>query len=127
VAILSALTACANTAGGSGGEDKMSMSYLKQHIVVNQSTKADVVQLFGEPNYKAEKPDGADYWSYSETQVNGTDYMAEASKYLSNVSIMGGAAAKSQARPTNRELHVFFNAKGTVRSFDTSGSTGAGS
>lgn len=125
VALISTLAACANTNGGS--EDKMSMTYLKQHIVANQTTKADVVQMFGQPHYKAERPDGADYWSYTETQINGTDYIGEASKYIGNISIMGGTAAKTQARQTSRELNIRFSSKGTVSSFETSGSTGAGS
>ncbi|CAM3662520.1 hypothetical protein BOSP111201_19045 [Bordetella sputigena] len=105
----------------------MSMAYLKQHLVANQTTKADVLQLFGEPHYKSEQPDGADYWAYSEDQINGKDYLGEASKYLSGMAgSFGSAAAQTQQRKTDRDLNIFFNAKGTVRNFNTSGRTGAG-
>ncbi|ARP81928.1 hypothetical protein CAL12_14625 [Bordetella genomosp. 8] len=127
VLLLSTLAACANMNGGNG-EDKMSMNYLKQHLVVNKTTKADVLQMFGEPRYKDEQPDGADYWSYSEDQINGKDYLGEASKYLSGMAgSFGSAAAQSQQRKTDRDLNIFFNAKGTVRNFNASGRTGAGS
>ncbi|WP_066634932.1 hypothetical protein [Bordetella sp. H567] len=127
VLLLSTLTACANMNGGSG-EDKMSMAYLKQHLVANQTTKAEVVQMFGEPRYKSEQPDGADYWSYNEDQINGKDYLGEASKYFSGMAgSLGNAAAQSQQRKTSRDLNIFFNAKGTVRNFNATGTTGAGS
>ncbi|OZI18902.1 hypothetical protein CAL26_14580 [Bordetella genomosp. 9] len=127
VLLVSTLAACANMNGGNG-EDKMSMTYLKQHLVANKTTKADVVQLFGEARYKNEEPNGADYWSYSEDQVNGKDYLGEASKYLSGMAgSFGSAAAQTQQRKTNRDLNIFFNANGTIRNFNTSGSTGAGS
>jgi outer membrane protein assembly factor BamE (lipoprotein component of BamABCDE complex) len=126
VMMLAMLAACSNMNGGSG-EDKMSMDYLKQHLIVGQTTKAQVQELFGTPGYKAEKPDGADYWSYDEDQINGKDMVSEVAKYVPGLGSMGSAAANSQARKTARQLSIGFNKNGTVNRFEVSGHTGASS
>ncbi|OZI60548.1 hypothetical protein [Bordetella genomosp. 11] len=123
--LLCSLTACANMNGG--GEDKMSMSYLRQHLVSNQTTKADVAQMFGQPRYKNEEANGADYWAYSEEQINGRNYLTDAAQYIPGLGSLGNAAVQSQTKKPNRDLNIFFNSNGTVRQFNTSGSTGAGS
>jgi outer membrane protein assembly factor BamE (lipoprotein component of BamABCDE complex) len=126
VMLLATLAACANPNGG--GEDKMSMGYLNQHLIPNKTSKADVVQMFGQPRYKDEQRDGADYWSYTEAQINGTDYVGEATKYLSGLGgSLTSAAAATQAKKPTRDLAIYFNTNGTVRNFHAAGSTGAGS
>jgi hypothetical protein len=123
--MLAMLSACANM-GGNNGEDKMSMGYLRQHLVAGKTTKAEVQQMFGTPYYKDEQPNGADYWSYSEDQINGKDMMSQVAQYVPGLGSIGTAAANSQARKTDRSLSIFFRSNGLVDHYNVNGHTGAG-
>lgn len=119
--MLTGLAACANTTGG--GEDRLSRSYVEQHLTVGRSTQADVRALYGEPAYKNESTSD-DYWRYSEDQIN-PDYLSKALNLLPSMGMVGDAAAQTQGRKTSRDLHFHFNRKGVLESFSVNGSTGA--
>jgi hypothetical protein len=46
--VVFALTGCSGTTIG-GNEDKLTPAYLKQHLIVGKTTKAEVRQYFGAP------------------------------------------------------------------------------
>ena len=102
----------------------MSRGYLEQHLTIGKSTKDDVRSLFGEPGYKSERSNKEDYWSYTEDQIN-PDYVGQAMSFLPSLGSLGSAAADSQRRKTSRSLDFFFDSKGRVTDYSTSGSTGA--
>src|SRR3546814_2500258 len=86
---------------GGNSEDRMSRTYLEQHLTIGKSTKADVKALYGEPEYKSESSDKQDYWSYSEDQING-NFLDKAMSYMPSLGTVGDAAADPQKRKTNR-------------------------
>ena len=47
--VVFALTGCSGTTIG-GNEDKLTPAYLKQHLIVGKTTKAEVRQYFGAPD-----------------------------------------------------------------------------
>lgn len=118
------LTACAGMGGGN--QDKMSSAYLKQHLIPNKTTKADVQQLFGAPGYKSEDSDGSGMWSYSEAEINGS-LLTRAMDFIPSFGTSATSTAVSQAKKTqaNRTLNVHFHKNDTVQSFNVSGSTGS--
>jgi|SRR5690606_24529439 len=122
--ILASLAACVST-NPNGGEDRMSREYLERNLPAGKATKEDVTRLFGQPRYKSESSDRRDYWSYSESQINGNVF-TKAMEFMPNLGTIGNAAVDSQKPKTDRDLSIHFNPNGTVRSYSVSGSTGAG-
>ncbi len=64
--VVFALTGCSGTTIG-GNEDKLTPAYLKQHLIVGKTTKAEVRQYFGAPDsgHTTVTASGKESWYYS--------------------------------------------------------------
>ncbi|ENX36496.1 hypothetical protein F889_00210 [Acinetobacter colistiniresistens] len=67
VALVLGMTACASMSGGASN-DKYQPSYLQSHLIQGQTTKAEVIAMFGEPKSKSISSDKSEYWYYSFNQ-----------------------------------------------------------
>ena len=99
-----------------GGEDKFSDSYIKSHIVVGKTTKAQVQQLYGVPDTN-EKTSGGTTWIYKKnadfnTISSLTSYIP-GSGAISSALHMGNSASEvskiSKKRSGNSEGLVLYN------------------
>ena len=112
------LTACSSPPILGGNEDKLTVDYIKQHIVVKKSTKADVESAFGKPNVHHVNSDGAEEtWTYYVEQ--GRNLMGFATMLVpggtgsvaATDAIQSGASKRTVDANT---LNVVFNSQGIV-------------
>ncbi|WP_321822439.1 MULTISPECIES: hypothetical protein [unclassified Burkholderia] len=87
ISILASTTACTQMPSSSGNQiDKFSPSYVRQHIVVGKTTKADVVALYGDSNSKQTKDDGRETWYYNESTASTPNVMERMGGMLSGIT-----------------------------------------
>src|SRR3546814_7543423 len=92
---------------GGNSEDRMSRTYLEQHLTIGKSTKADVKALYGEPENKSESSDKQDYWSYSEDQING-NFLEKAMSYMPSLGTVRSEEHTSELQSLMRNSYAGF-------------------
>ncbi|WP_155740337.1 hypothetical protein [Burkholderia territorii] len=87
ISILAGTAACTQMPSSSSDQvDKFSPSYIKQHIVVGKTTKAEVVALYGNSNSKQTKDDGRETWYYNESTASTPNVMERMGGMLSGIT-----------------------------------------
>ncbi|WP_155675565.1 hypothetical protein [Burkholderia territorii] len=87
ISIMVCVAACTQIpSGGSNQVDKFSPSYVKQHIVVGKTTKAEVIAIYGDSKSKQAKDDGRETWYYNENSESTPNVMERMGGMLSGIT-----------------------------------------
>ncbi len=115
--LLFALIGCSGTTIG-GNEDKLSPTYLKQHLIVGKTTKAEVRQYFGAPDagHTTVTASGKESWYYSVDKGINLVSLAGSMIPVTGASQAADAVDKSSQKDSN-SLMIFFDEKGVVENW----------
>ncbi|HDU5780464.1 lipoprotein [Klebsiella pneumoniae] len=115
--VVFALTGCSGTTIG-GNEDKLTPAYLKQHLIVGKTTKAEVRQYFGAPDsgHTTVTVSGKESWYYSVDKGINLVSLAGSMIPVTGASQAADAVDKSSQKDSN-SLMIFFDEKGVVENW----------
>lgn len=117
-AMLAALSACSSNAPGpvDNRNSALTQGNVQMNLRVGETTKAQVLEVFGSPNITTRDASGAETWSY---QRHATVSQSSGSSNYWTILLAGGGSSASGFSQSSRTMTLIikFNAQDIVSDF----------